>query len=85
MCFDMFVPAVVGGIILAILIGQKVVSSNSDALKLTLIVLTNTIYETFLMFLLGYSLVEFPRWIWSQVSDLSLSFPRLSSNYDFFF
>jgi hypothetical protein len=66
MCWDLFVPGVVGLIVLGILIGQKVVSSNADALKLTMVVLTNTIYETGLMFLLGYSLVEFPRWIWVQ-------------------
>lgn len=66
MCFDLFVPMVVGLIILGILIGQKVVSSNADALKLAAIIVTNTMYELFLMFLLGYALVEFPRWIWSQ-------------------
>ena len=66
MCFDLFVPGVVGLIILGILIGQNVVSSNAEALKLAAIIVTNTLYELFLMFLLGYSLVEFPRSIWAQ-------------------
>src|SRR5690348_9688837 len=64
MVWDMAIPGVVGLIILGILIGQKIVPSNGEALYLTLIILTNTIYETMLMFLLGYSLVEFPRFIW---------------------
>ncbi len=49
-----------------ILLGQHVVSANTDALKLAAIIVTNTVYEAFLMFLLGYSLYEFPRTIWAQ-------------------
>ena len=53
MCIDMALPTVAGVIILGILLGQKVVSSNSDALKLTAVIVTNTVYELGLMFLLG--------------------------------
>ncbi len=66
MCFDLAVPAVVGGIVLGILIGQKVVPSDASALKLALVIVTNTVYELGLMFLLGYALVEYPRALWSM-------------------
>jgi hypothetical protein len=69
MMIDIIVPLVVGVIILGILIGQKVVTSNVDALKLASVIVTNTLYELFLMFLLGYSLVEYPRSLWNM-SDL---------------
>jgi hypothetical protein len=66
MCIDTAGPMVVGCIILAILIGQKVVSADADALKLTAVLLTNTIYQLGLMFLLGYALVEYPRSLWTM-------------------
>jgi len=69
MLFDTFVPLVAGCIILGILIGQKVVPGNVEALKLAAVIVTNTIYELGLMFLLGYSLVEYPRSLWSM-SDI---------------
>lgn len=63
-------PGLVAGvIILGILIDQKVVTSNSDALMLAAVIVTNTVYETFLMFLLGYALIEYPREIWNM-SDI---------------
>ena len=54
-----------GLIILAILIKEKVVGSSSSALQLTAVIVTNIIYEGFLMFLLAYGLVEFPRSVWN--------------------
>ena len=36
---------------------------------ITQVIVTNTLYETFLMFLLGYGLVQFPKSLWMQ-SDL---------------
>lgn len=42
------------------------VDSDANALKLTAVIVTNTVYELGLMFLLGYSLVEFPRSIWLE-------------------
>jgi uncharacterized membrane protein YgcG len=75
MLFDTFVPLVAGCIILGILIGQKVVPGNVDALKLAAVIVTNTMYELGLMFLLGYSLVEYPRslWMMSEVRGYLLS------------
>ena len=65
-------PGVVAGlIILGILLGQNIVGNNADALKLAAIIVTNTVYETFLMFLIAYALIEYPRSIWSQ-SNLDL-------------
>lgn len=66
MMFDTFVPLIAGLIILGILIGQKVVPANVEALKLAAVIVTNTMYELGLMFLLGYSLVEYPRSLWNM-------------------
>ena len=69
MLIDMGPALIAGVIVLGILLGQHVVADNSAALLLTAVIVTNTVYETFLMFLLGYALVEFPREIWNS-SDL---------------
>jgi hypothetical protein len=66
MVMDLILPAIPAAIILGILLGKHIVPSDGDALKLTLIILTNSIYEIGLMFLLAYSLVEYPRSIWLQ-------------------
>jgi hypothetical protein len=66
MSFDMLPPAVVGCIILGVIIGQGVVPADGEALKLAAVIVTNTVYEFMLMFLLAYALVEFPRSIWNQ-------------------
>lgn len=60
---------IVGVIVLGILLDQNVVEGNIDALKLAAIIVTNTVYEAFLMFLLAYAMVEYPRAIWMN-SDL---------------
>eukprot|EP01038_Epipyxis_sp_PR26KG_P013392 gene13392-17956_t len=70
MCWDLALGAVAGGVILGILIGKKVVPADGNALKLSAVIVTNTVYEAMLMFLLGYALVEFPRSIWNM-SDLN--------------
>lgn len=75
MLFDTFVPLVAGLIILGILIGQKVVPANVEALKLAAVIVTNTMYELGLMFLLGYSLVEYPRSLW-HMSDVRVYLVR---------
>ncbi len=59
MMIDTFAMIVAGLIVLAILLGQNVVSGFS-ALQLAIVIVTNGIYEFFLMFLLSYGLVEFP-------------------------
>ena len=64
-CRDMAVSVVAGVIILAVILAKNIVSSRA-ALQLAAIVVTNTVYETFLMFLLGYGLVQFPRSLWMQ-------------------
>lgn len=69
MFIDTVGPMVVGVIILGILIGQHVVTDNISALKLAAVLVTNTMYQLGLMFLLGYALVEFPRSVWLN-SDL---------------
>eukprot|EP01035_Chromulina_nebulosa_P002873 gene2873-3925_t len=69
MCIDMAPGVAAGLIVLGILLGQNVVGNNTDALKLAAVIVTNTVYEAFLMFLIAYALIEYPRTIWSQ-SDL---------------
>ena len=66
MFIDTIVGVVAGLIVLAILIGQKVMPADQSALMLASVIVTNTIYETFLMFLLAYGLVEYPRSIWNK-------------------
>jgi len=57
---------VAGLIVLGILLGQKIVGSNAEALKLAAIIVTNTVYEAFLMFLIAYALIEYPRSLWAK-------------------
>lgn len=61
---DMVAALVVGGITLGLLVHFKVMPSDSGALQLSAVIITNTIYEFFLMFLLGYGLIEYPRRYW---------------------
>lgn len=68
MLWDNGPGVIAGGIVLAIILGQNLVAST-DALMLAAVIVTNTVYETFLMFLLGYALIEYPREIWN-CSDL---------------
>ena len=82
MSFEMVPALLVGGIILGILIGTHVVGGSADALKLTAVIVTNTAYETFLMFLLGYALIEYPRSLWndSNIETLLLTTERKASS-----
>ena len=66
MFVDTILGIVAGFIVLAILIGQKVMPADQSALLLASVIVTNTVYETFLMFLLAYGLVEYPRSIWNM-------------------
>lgn len=63
---DTVPAAVVGLIVLGILIGSKEVPSSPTGLKIVLVCVTNAIYETMLMFLLGYGYVELPKMFWLQ-------------------
>tara|TARA_B110000090_G_scaffold168217_1_gene187041 strand:- start:237 stop:410 length:174 start_codon:yes stop_codon:yes gene_type:complete len=54
MMFDTVAGIVVGAIVLGVLISEKVVDGDSAALELSAIIVTNTLYEFYLMFLLGY-------------------------------
>jgi hypothetical protein len=81
---DTILGVVAGCIILGILLGQKIVPNSAAALQLAAVIVTNTIYETMLMFLLGYGLVEFPRSLWNM-SDIDYFLRKLqmkaSSDY----
>lgn len=72
MMIDMFAMLVAGCIILGILIGTHVTSGNSSALQLSAVIVTNTVYETMLMFLLAYGLAQFPQKLWYS-ADLNHS------------
>ena len=71
MMIDLAAMLVAALIVLAILIGQNVVSGTS-ALLLAAVIVTNGVYEFILMFFLSYGLVEFPRMLWNS-SDLEYS------------
>lgn len=64
MVIDTVLGLVAGLVVLGILLGQKIVPNDPNVLKLTAIVVTNTVYEGFLMFLLAYGLVEYPKSFW---------------------
>ena len=84
MCIDMFAGVVAGLIILGILIGQKIVPANASALQLAAVIVTNTVYETFLVFLLAYGLVEFPRSIWNSSNyKYYLLLTQMKATYDY--
>ena len=48
------------------------------------VIVTNTVYETFLMFLLGYGLVQYPRHLWMQSNlDYYLLRTQMRASSDF--
>lgn len=71
------VATVIGSILLGILIGKHVVSSTS-AVLLTIVLITNTVYLTFLMFLLGYGLIVFPQRVW-ELGDYKKRLVRIQN------
>ena len=75
---------IVGVIVLGILNSQKVVTQDASAIELTAIIITNIIYETFLMFLMGYGLIELPRSVWLSASlDSALLRAQMRACADF--
>ena len=81
---DTILMVVVGGVVLYLLIDQKILPADQEALTLAAVIVTNTIYESFLMFLLGYGLVEYPRMIWRQSSiDDRLKLAQTKAASDF--
>jgi hypothetical protein len=55
---------IVGVVVLGILISQKILEKDASSIELVAIIITNVMYESFLMFLMGYGLVELPRSVW---------------------
>lgn len=55
-----------GSIFFGILIGSDAVKTNSKAILLTSILLTSTVWISFLMLLLGYGFIMFPVTIWQR-------------------
>lgn len=72
MVIDTVVGVVAGLVVLGILLGGHIVPNNPGVLQLAAVIVTNTVYETFLVFLLAYGLVELPRSVWN------------SSDYDYY-
>ena len=86
--YRMFVDTItslVGGIIvMAVLLGQNVVPNNSAVLTLAAVIVTNTVYEMFLVFLLAYGLVEFPRRLWNIANlDYHLLLTQMDATADY--
>lgn len=61
-----FAAIVVGAIFFTILVVTNVVDANTNAVLLTSILITNTLWLILLMFLLGYGLITFPISIWRR-------------------
>ena len=75
---------IAGVIVFGILIGQKVVEKDASAIELVAILISNIIYETFLMFLMGYGLIELPRSVWLSASlDSALLRSQMRACADF--
>lgn len=69
MCKDLAIPLVAGLILFGILVGSKAVDPNdASGLSLTSVILTNIVYESFLMFLLAYGLIGLPRQLWEDAN-----------------
>jgi LMBR1-like membrane protein len=84
MLYDDVVGIVAGVIVLGVLVGLKVVPADANAIELAAIIVTNVIYETFLMILLGYGLVELPRSYWMEGNlDLVLKRAQMRAYTDF--
>lgn len=64
-----FAGVVLFFILFAILVGENVVEASSEAILLTIVVISNTFGLLVLMFLLGYGLASFPLMLW-QKGDL---------------
>lgn len=80
---DLILYLVIGLILLAILVGQKTVPNDADALKLSAVLLTNICYESFLMFLLGFGLIEFPKEVWIASNiEKSLTIAETKAAFD---
>ena len=79
------IVGVIGGaIVLGALISQNIVKADASAIELTAIIITNIVYETFLMFLMGYGLIELPRSVWLQASlDSALLRAQMKACADF--
>lgn len=59
-------PAIVVGIIACIvLFAQKIIVVNYDALMLVVVIVTNSMNQIIIMFVLGYALIEYPRSLWA--------------------
>ena len=64
---DLVLPLVAGLIVFGLLVGTHTVDASSTAgLSLTSVILTNILYESFLMFLLAYGLIGLPRDLWLE-------------------
>jgi ABC-type uncharacterized transport system permease subunit len=78
------VGLVVGVIVLGILISQNILKQDASSIELVAIILTNVMYESFLMFLMGYGLVELPRSVWLSGSlERSLLLAQMKACGDF--
>jgi hypothetical protein len=75
---------IAGVVILGVLFSQKVVEQNAASVELAAIIVTNIVYETFLMFLMGYGLIELPRSVWLRASlDGALLRAQMRASSDF--
>jgi hypothetical protein len=81
---DTIAGVIAGVVILGILLGQHVVPNNSAVLTLAAVIVTNTVYEFFLVALLAYGLVEYPRYLWSMSNPVYyLQLTQMKATFDY--
>lgn len=68
LCWQILIVIVAGSIIFGILVGKHIIKANINAILVSTIVITNTIWLTYLMILLGYGFVIFPIRMWENSS-----------------
>jgi hypothetical protein len=84
LCIDTAAGGIACFVILIVLIARHVVDNSAEAVEFAVIIVTNIVYECFLMFLLGYGFVELPRRVWLYADvDYALLRTQIRASRDF--
>lgn len=67
-CYQILAGIVFGAIFFGILVGKHVIEASMSAVLLATVIMTNSIWLTFLMILLGYGFIIFPVRMWEYGS-----------------
>ena len=75
---------IIGIVVFSAFVGAQVIPSTSNALKLAVIISSDSINMTILVFLMGYGLVAFPQVLWRNSSakkTLELTISKVSAQF----